>query len=373
MENIFKVYNALQDEKSKEIFRTRLLYSLTNEKRYENALVAEVDLQTEAEKMKQIYRESIMNMACDVQNQAVEYIRELKKHKVCVLCGTGVYGKKVIEMLKGDNMNLIFCDQNAQKDFYTFEGVPVISYKEVGDKYSESPMFITSRKYVQAIKQELIDVGIAEENIAYLDMRDGIEYMQLLFEEINGHNVPKRCDELVRRMYFDDAIMKPLEEEIFVFSKWCNGNYKKIIAFEPDETNYNNYLIQNDIEKLELYHRAVWNKEEILSFAGGMKGGSFVGVDGSSTVKGIAIDDVIDESGCTFIKMDVEGSELKALEGAKETIKKFHPKLAISIYHKKEDIIEIPAYILSLHPNYKLYIRHYTFGDTDTVLYAVEN
>lgn len=58
--------------------------------------------------------------------------------------------------------------------------------------------------------------------------------------------------------------------------------------------------------------------------------------------------------------MDIEGSELKALEGAKNTIQRNNPKLAISIYHKYEDIIELPLKILELEPEYKFYLRHYS-------------
>ncbi len=70
--------------------------------------------------------------------------------------------------------------------------------------------------------------------------------------------------------------------------------------------------------------------------------------------------------------MDIEGSELKALEGATETIRKYKPKLAICVYHKPEDIIEIPKKILELNPNYKLWLRHYSYVDTETVLYAID-
>ena len=81
------------------------------------------------------------------------------------------------------------------------------------------------------------------------------------------------------------------------------------------------------------------------------------------------MDDVVDEK-VTFIKMDIEGAEYEALLGAKETIQKNKPKLAISIYHKPEDIISIPKLIKSMVPNYRLYIRHYSNADNETVLYA---
>ena len=83
------------------------------------------------------------------------------------------------------------------------------------------------------------------------------------------------------------------------------------------------------------------------------------------------IEEIVKNDKVSFIKMDIEGAELKALEGAKETISKYKPRLAICIYHKYEDIYEIGDYILTLNPNYKLYIRHYTTCMWETVLYAV--
>ena len=92
---------------------------------------------------------------------------------------------------------------------------------------------------------------------------------------------------------------------------------------------------------------------------------------GNSVVKGVTLDEIIKDEKVTYIKLDVEGSELKALEGAKNTIKKNKPRLAICIYHKLEDILELPLYILDLVPEYKFYIRHYCSCMWETVLYAV--
>ncbi len=69
--------------------------------------------------------------------------------------------------------------------------------------------------------------------------------------------------------------------------------------------------------------------------------------------------------------MDIEGAELEALQGAKNTIQRFLPKLAICIYHKPKDIIEIPLYIKKIAPRYNLYLRHYSNFHSETVLYAV--
>ena len=71
-----------------------------------------------------------------------------------------------------------------------------------------------------------------------------------------------------------------------------------------------------------------------------------------------------------FIKMDIEGAESEALEGAKQTIRAFHPKLAISVYHKLDDFWTIPKYIDQLGMGYRFYLRHFTIHREETVLFA---
>ena len=86
------------------------------------------------------------------------------------------------------------------------------------------------------------------------------------------------------------------------------------------------------------------------------------------------LDDDINEP-VTFIKMDIEGFELDALMGSKHHIIMEKPKLAICVYHKPDDLWQIPEYILQLNPSYKLYLRQYKAGDGnnawESVLYAV--
>ena len=68
--------------------------------------------------------------------------------------------------------------------------------------------------------------------------------------------------------------------------------------------------------------------------------------------------------------MDIEGSELNALRGAEKTIKKFRPKLAISLYHRQDDFITIPEYLNNLNVGYNFYLDHFTIHHEETVLFA---
>jgi FkbM family methyltransferase len=71
-----------------------------------------------------------------------------------------------------------------------------------------------------------------------------------------------------------------------------------------------------------------------------------------------------------FIKMDIEGAELDALKGGVETLRRFKPKLAISLYHRPEDFVVIPQFLASLGLGYEFHLDHYTIHAEETVLYA---
>ena len=71
-----------------------------------------------------------------------------------------------------------------------------------------------------------------------------------------------------------------------------------------------------------------------------------------------------------FIKLDIEGSELNALRGAEATLRRFRPKLAISLYHRKMDPIDIVGYLAELDLGYRFFLEHYTIHNEETVLYA---
>ena len=73
-----------------------------------------------------------------------------------------------------------------------------------------------------------------------------------------------------------------------------------------------------------------------------------------------ALDNIINEK-ITFIKMDIEGAEKKAITGAENLIKRYKPKLYICAYHRNEDAFALPILIKSICPDYKIYYRHHPY------------
>ncbi len=130
--------------------------------------------------------------------------------------------------------------------------------------------------------------------------------------------------------------------------------------------------------RIHLVKAPVWSQSGQPVFIEGAGPGSRVVPETQSheafVVKTVAIDDVVRERGLktvNFIKMDIEGAELAALRGAENTIKRFRPKLAISVYHKLEDFWTIPQYLESLKLEYRFYLRHFTIHAEESVLFAV--
>ena len=155
------------------------------------------------------------------------------------------------------------------------------------------------------------------------------------------------------------------------FLKWGGEKIRHIYSFEFDPVNFAAYEcnLQEFADKVTLVKKGTWDKNEAASI--NINGSSSqVSGAGTTNVQLTAIDNVVGNEKVTFVKMDVEGAELKSLMGARNTIIKNHPRLAICAYHKREDLYELPKYILSIVPEYKFLLRRYDSHSGETVLYA---
>jgi hypothetical protein len=124
---------------------------------------------------------------------------------------------------------------------------------------------------------------------------------------------------------------------------------------------------------VDLIKAGAWSATTQLSFVSGLKGGSHVNENGESFIHAVPIDELLMGKPATIIKMDIEGAEQKALMGAKELIKKYKPKLAVSVYHNPVDIIQIPVIIYDMSSGYRFFMRHHDPTQCETVLYAVHS
>jgi hypothetical protein len=117
---------------------------------------------------------------------------------------------------------------------------------------------------------------------------------------------------------------------------------------------------------------AVSEKDGVIRFMETGDGSSSMrmGNEGNSEVRATAIDSL--NKDIAMIKMDIEGAELSALKGARNTITKDIPILAICIYHSPEDMVEIPEWLMENFPAYRFYVRKHSKGAGETVLYAVK-
>ena len=144
-------------------------------------------------------------------------------------------------------------------------------------------------------------------------------------------------------------------------------SYKYIYAVEPDRKTFQK-LERNtaSLKNIQLFNAAAYSHSNGIAFS--MLSGRNSHIDGKGIlIPSVSVDDILCGKRADFIKMDIEGAELCAIDGAAATISAYKPKLMISCYHRIDDLFTIPHKILSLRPDYKLYIRHRPYiPDWDT-------
>lgn len=156
------------------------------------------------------------------------------------------------------------------------------------------------------------------------------------------------------------------------YADFTGGRYKHIVAFEPLEENRTalQRRIQN-IPRVSIVEKGTWDANTRLRFNANTSASS-VQAEGELEIPVTTIDDIAAGGKVSFIKMDVEGSECETLCGARRTIERWHPKLAVCVYHKPEDLFRCHALIRDYGMGqYRFYLRHHSNRLSETVLYAV--
>ena len=141
------------------------------------------------------------------------------------------------------------------------------------------------------------------------------------------------------------------------FIESTNNKYNQIYALEPDKRNFKKLLKNTEgFENIQLFNCAGWNEDTTLIFSKNSGRQSMIAKQGVE-IQARSVDSILDNRKATFIKYDVEGAEREAITGSTNTIINFKPKLKIALYHRNEDIFEIPLIIKEMNSNYKLYMR----------------
>lgn len=319
---LHKIYQALVDDASKRIYRHRLLYSLLGERQEITDLVYE----------------------------AFPANKLLRSSKVCYY-GAGAGGGWLVQY-----------DRNASFviDKYktgTFQGLPVISL----ESFLELP---DCREYLI-----IITVGkeaFRREIAAELDSH-GLRYVFGYFD-LQYFDLDRLA---LRDEYFVDVGALDGETTKYFLDHFENG-HAYVLEPNPKQFEITRERLR-EYPEAELFSYGAYDRNMTLSFdpEDGDAGSARISKSGDAKIEVRRLDDLLEGRKVTFLKMDIEGSELAALRGAERIIREQRPKLAICVYHKPEDMWKIPEFILNCRPDYKLYLRHYSISYTETVLYAI--
>ncbi|MBN9626601.1 MAG: hypothetical protein ABS39_09865 [Acidovorax sp. SCN 65-28] len=185
--------------------------------------------------------------------------------------------------------------------------------------------------------------------------------------------------------YFNSITLKALPTEPAVYVDGGAYNGDTLIEFSKQHAVEVAYLFEPGQQNFaQLRHQcrdvnfpavclplALSSGYEMLGFHDGNGEAGVIGQAGGSTIASVALDDVVHGKRLDFLKLDVEGAEVAALEGASALIARDRPVLALSLYHHPHDLWEIPAKVLSLCADYRLFLRQHHANSFDAVLYAV--
>ncbi len=179
----------------------------------------------------------------------------------------------------------------------------------------------------------------------------------LVYSKMGVENIPQKIrDKIKNRDIVDGGAY--IGDSALVFYNYLQP--RRIYALEPDPYNYS--LLKRTISMNKLENKIIpinyglYNKESGMSFAGGSGGTSRISTDDRGNyIEVVTIDTLVKKYNIVpgLIKLDIEGYEKEAIEGAISTLKKYKPVLLIALYHTAKDFFEIPPLIKSVDEKYR--------------------
>ncbi|HWR23590.1 MAG TPA: FkbM family methyltransferase [Feifaniaceae bacterium] len=355
-----------------------------------------------------------------VRNQSL--LKERLLGGPIVLFGLGFFAVPLYRNFRSHGMDPIcFCD-SRKSGTETSTGRPIISPALLKRDYADANIVIAvaNSKNQDSIFCQLLDLGFAREQIfsftdAFLfldqsvvelthlsmeDMKkhlDGYEWAYDFFPDCRSKEII--LDHIKSYLFHDTLRQEPEEapyfpdlfsltpNEVFVdaglytgdtteeFIRRTSGEYRAIYGFDIDETNLG--AARRNLAQypgIVIEAKGLWNAEATLCAELELAAGSKISDTGAVSIPVVALDAYFAGKGKdewpSFMKLDIEGSEKKALLGSADIIRQVRPRLAVCAYHKPEDLYDLAQTILSIRGDYSFALRHYSPYTWDTVLYA---
>lgn len=350
--------------------------------------------------------------------------------KPIVLYGMGNGADKVLDRLSvlGIKVQGVFASDGFVRKRKLFRGFEIQSYAELKERFPTMIVLlcfgtalpdVLERIKLIASEQELyvpdvavIGDGIFDLNYAKKHKEDleniysvlGDEKSKQVFENLIKYKITGSpsflfdCETTPDEAY--ENILKLNDNEIYADLGAYNGDtiaeflshvgdYEKIYAIEPDKKSFEKLKVNTaSLDRICCINKGVSDSCATLEFA--MKAGRNSAVALSKDPHGLntkenstpisktvitefdSLDNILEGGRVSFINLDVEGLEEKALEGARETIASHKPKMLVSCYHRFDDLITLPKKVFSIRGDYSLFIRHYPYLPAwDTAYYFV--
>ena len=343
-----------------------------------------------------------------------------------ILFGAGPFGRIVLHGLKEAGIRPVAFSDNNERLWHTeIEGIPVLPPSTVSERYRDSACFVVTIYNGSPVRRQLKALGckyVAPPAALFWKYGEvftpnfGIELphkLSAFADEIRACN-GALADEKSRRelagqmewrywlddkslpppldpkeTYFPMDLMTPSENEVFVdcgsfqgdifpsFTSHWNGKFRHIFAVEPDPQNVQgleaNAKSMGLADRITVLPYALSDQNGNVSFAStGTMGSKIVeGGEQSISVECRKLDNLSWPVAPTYVKMDIEGAEPKALAGASELLQRHHPILAVCTYHRSEHLWQIPSLIHSIAPEYNLFLRRYAEDCWEGVCYAI--
>lgn len=319
-----------------------------------------------------------------------------KSNKPILIYGMGNGADKIIDALekRGIGISGVFANDDFVRG-QSFRGFRVMTYDEARTKFGDMIVLLSFGTHLPEVirrikqiaeEQELYapDVpvagnGIFDSDYASIEKERLQEALGLLsdeksrevFREITAYKLDGRIGHLFSCETDDDenwSLLNLGDRESYMDIGAYNGDtikqflsyvggYERIIGVEPEKHSFRK-LCENtrNLENTELLNCAIGETSGTGLFESGKGRGSSVGT--GDEVRVMSVDDISNGEKISFIKIDAEGQEPYAINGAKKTIGTFHPKMLIAAYHRVEDIFDIPLRVNKIYDGYKIYLRH---------------